>query len=553
MKAKFIALAYVMLAVVAVSREVRSQTTGAPETSERQSSSMAATPESLAPATVYSGARYTFPVLGPLVVAPAPAPGQAVAPQSLDFGQNRVVAERSAVAVEELLPVPVNPGNLLMPDHGENPTLGFGFGVPLAGLASAGNRGILARTEEIPTSGPVVLFRTAIVVNADVLYDTGFQPGFSPGAIALRGSDDWRKSGQFNLQESSADLTSDVQVPGLIFPLQGFFQGEVGPDGLVVRQAFGRVGNLLAGSNWTSFEDPDMLPRTIANTVNKAPAGAAFRPSVAQFQYMLASDRGWALGTAIEQSVNDDFELNPPNTPTANNVRLHRYPDLVSRLRYLHSDGWGKSQVAVLVRAQGYEDTAFEEHFVTGWGVSGSTRFKTWGDDNIRMGVTGGQGIGSYLFGLETAPSSVFDNGDLRPLPCIGTYAGYQHLWTPHVWSTLACGYGQTDTVLDRFADAPQRVKNGWANLVWSVNKNCAAAIEYTYGAKEAWDGRTGENHQIMLSVQIGTQAAPSGSAGSASEEAGAASAAGSAAFRDSESAPATSAPLSRPGYSMRM
>lgn len=436
-----------------------------------------------------SGARYTYPVLG---IPSAIAPGAAE-------------AGRWAFA-DQLLPVPHAPGNVLMADPQalSTPSFGFGLNTPAA----------MATPAAVASPNPVLVLRTAVLANLLTTYDTGFQSGSSPSTIALRGSKNGRKSGVFNMTQSSAELSSDVQLESQA--VQAYINADLAEDRLEVRQAFGRVGNVLGGKYYTTFWDWLTLPGTILK--DSVPAGAVFRPGQVQLQYLLVSESGWCIGAAVEAPDNTDFSL-----PDADDVALPRWPTLVTRTRYLHPDNWGVSQVAVLVRGIGFEDTDGIEHFTTGWGVSATTRFKVARRDNVRVGFVGGEGLGNYIFGLNAGPNAAFidDMNRIHRLQNLGTSAGYQHYWNSEVWSNFVYGFAHASVAGDMSNDVTATSHNGWVNLIWrpSWKPGVAIGLEYDYGKRVAERG-SGENHRIMFSLQIGTPKAKQTSAGPAAPSA---------------------------------
>ena len=466
---------------LASSQEVPAASPATSEQGQGQAAMLAAFQE---PSPSASGSSYSFPILG-------------FRPLARDAGPFASRGDGS-VPLGRLLPVPTDPGNMLMPDAPAPSTLSLGFGVPAFNLPAFRDGAAAEAGME-----PVVMLRTSVLADLDVMYDTGYQESFSPSTIALRGTSDARKSGRVNLSKSLANLTSDVQVPSDNVGAQGYLDLDFYEEGVRVRQAFGRVGNLLAGEYWSTFGDWAALPRSIIK--DKAPAGAIYRPSQALLQYAWTWESGWSIGGAIEQPTTSDFSL-----IQSTDVRLQRWPDLVVRLQRQHPDEWGGSQLAVLVRSMGVEDEHHVEHFATGWGVSGTTRFRTWGNDNLRLGAVGGEGIGSYIFGLNAYQCAAApEAGHLRTLPNYGAFIGYQNYWTSTIWSNYVYGYALVDPLPGMPATATRQTQNAWVDLIWNVKTGVAFGLEYGYGTREARDHSYGDNHQVQVSLQIGTPAVP--------------------------------------------
>ena len=413
----------------------------------------------------------TEPVFAPPADAPSMAP--------LSYGAI------SRVATTQIpLPVPVDPNDMLMQDAYDRSDFGSGFG-----FASAFDAG-----------DPIAVFRLVPNVKLDGTYDTGNPAAnLSPSTFALDGSAAARASGKFAMKTSTANLKTDLQLPDISTQLFMEIQTVQDEATLDFRQIYGRVGNLLGGEYYSSFTDNGTLPQSIVS--NAAPAGAVANPKVAQLQFARLFASGLLVGVAIENPNASDFTL---VTPT--DTRLQRVPDFVGRIRYQPLDAWGSLQAAILLRDFGYEEVSTVERFTSvAVSFSSNARFKIWGDDNVRLGVVGGQGAGARIFGLTAAQVAAGpEGGNLVPLQNVGTFASYQHFWLEELWSNVAYGYAFAD-VTETMVDATRIAHNGWVNLIWNnASGKVALGVEYQFGQQEVGDGRLGINHHIQLSLQVG-------------------------------------------------
>lgn len=382
------------------------------------------------------------------------------------------------------LPVPVDPNDLLMQDALNRSDFGAGYAIQ---TASAG-------------ADPLAVFRLVPNVKLDLAYDTG-NPGSgnpSPSTIALDGSEADRASGIFSMQQSSANLKTDVQVPTVAAQVFMELQADEAFEALDFRQVFGRAGDWLGGKYYSSFVDNGTLPQSIVT--NAAPAGAMPNAGVVQLQYVRLFDSGMLIGAAIEDPAVDDFTLVNPG-----DVRLHRVPDFVARVRYQPLESWGSLQFSTLVRQFAYEDGNLVEHFTTGVSFSGHARLRTVGYNNLRFGVVAGEGAGSRIFGLTANPIAAGPvAGDLEALNNVGAFGSYQHFWSPCLWSNVAYGYASAD-LPPVMAAQTHLAQNGWINLIWNnPSGKIAIGLEYQLGEREIGAGREGLNHHIQLSLQIG-------------------------------------------------
>ena len=348
------------------------------------------------------------------------------------------------------------------------------------------------------TGATLAVFRLLPNVKLDATYDTG-NPGddLSPTGFALQGSEEARGNGVFGMQSSQASLATDIQVPSVTAQVFMDIQS-VGFDELEFRQIYGRVGNLLGGDYYSSFTDSGTLPQTIVPMGNVA--GSIQNPKTTQLQYSRLFGIGLLISAAIENPNTEDYTL-----VATDDTRLSRIPDFVARVRYQPLDAWGSVQGAILVRHFIFEDTLMNEHHTSAVSFSGNARFKTWGDNNVRLGGVAGEGAGGRIFGLNGAQVAAGPlAGSLNALENVGGFASYQHFWLENLWSNVAYGYAFAD-VTAAMGDQPRRSQNGWVNLIWNNSSgNVAFGVEYQVGQLEVGDGRHGFNHHIQLSMQIG-------------------------------------------------
>jgi hypothetical protein len=381
------------------------------------------------------------------------------------------------------LPVPVDPNDMLMQDAFDRSDFGSGYAIATFG----------------DSEDPYAMFRLVPNVNLNTTYNTGNPgDGLSPSTFALQGSNEARASGRFAMDTTAASLKSDVQIPSLTAQIYTEIRA-TGSGQLDFRQIYGRAGNWLGGSYFSSFADSGTLPQSIV--LNAAPAGAIASPSVVQLQYVRLFESGLLVGAAIENPNGSDFTL-----VNATDVPLLRVPDFVARVRYQPFNTWGSLQGALLLRQFAYEDIGTVEHFSpVAVSFSSNARFKTFGDDNVRLGVVGGQGAGSRIFGLNAAQIAAGPSGtSLVPLQNVGAFASYQHFWTESLWSNVAYGYAYAE-LSPSMTDLTRRSQNGWVNLIWNDPRGkIALGLEYQVGQQEIGDGRHGLNHCVQLSMQIG-------------------------------------------------
>jgi len=419
-----------------------------------------------------------------------------------DFGFGRAAdfgAVRWISTTQIPLPVAVDPNDMLMQDAFNRSDFGDGLGIATA----------------VNPDDPVAVLRIVPNVKLIGTYNTGSpnSDNLSPSGFALQGSKEARARGRFAMDETTANLKTDLQIPDVTTQVFLDIQAPKEGTALDFRQIFARTGNLLGGKYYSSFADNGTLPQTIFQ--NSAPAGAIAAPNVVQLQYVRLFDSGILIGAAVENPTSTDFTL-----VSDTDVRLQRVPDFVARVRYQPLDAWGSVQGAILLRQFAYNDVNGADHFTNvAVSFSSNARFKVFDDNNVRLGVVGGQGAGSRIFGLtDSAVAAGPSNGSLVPLQNVGTFISYQHFWSDFLWTNLAYGYAFADTT-PTMREATRRSQNGWVNLVWNnPSAKVALAVEYQAGQQEVGNGQHGFNHGIAFFMQLGKgyQSPDGGSGGGA-------------------------------------
>jgi len=261
-----------------------------------------------------------------------------------------------------------------------------------------------------------------------------------PGAIPV-GGDSEDVATDFNARQTRFWLTTDGVVGGhkIGTRLEMDFQTLPGSgdqrttsgSNPALRRAFVTIDNWLIGQEWTNFQNTAVLPES-ADFVGAA-EGTVFARQ-AQVRYT----RG-PFSIALE---------NPETTvtPFGGGARIiaddNSLPDLTAR--YGLSRPWGAVQLSGLLRQLKYQNPATNiDSTATGWGLSASALFKVGAQDDIRLMLTGGEGIGRYV-GLNFSNDAVLDaSGELEAIGVVAGFAAYRHVWAPGwrsslIWSAVA-------------------------------------------------------------------------------------------------------------------
>ncbi|WP_295198643.1 DcaP family trimeric outer membrane transporter [uncultured Brevundimonas sp.] len=323
-----------------------------------------------------------------------------------------------------------------------------------------------------------------------------------PGSIPIGGADEDTAT-DFNARQTRFWLTTDGMVGGhkIGTRMEMDFQTLPGagdqrttsPANPALRRAFITIDNWLIGQEWTNFQNTAVLPES-ADFIGAA-EGTVFARQV-QVRYT----RG-PFSVSVE---------NPETTvtPFGGGARIvaddSTLPDFTAR--YAVSKPWGDFQIAGLLRQLKYQSPATNiDSTATGWGLSASTKIKVGAKDDLRLMVTGGEGIGRYV-GLNFSNDAVLNgSGDLDAIGVVAGFAAYRHVWAPGWRSSLIWSAQKVDNDLAFTGLAANRSAQSFhANLIWSPVTAFDVGAELMFADREIETGASGDMTRLILFAKYG-------------------------------------------------
>jgi cob(I)alamin adenosyltransferase len=323
-----------------------------------------------------------------------------------------------------------------------------------------------------------------------------------PGSIPIGGADEDTAT-DFNARQTRFWLTTDGMVGGhkIGTRMEMDFQTLPGagdqrttsPANPALRRAFITIDNWLIGQEWTNFQNTAVLPES-ADFIGAA-EGTVFARQV-QVRYT----RG-PFSVSVE---------NPETTvtPFGGGARIvaddNSLPDFTAR--YAASKPWGDFQFAGLLRQLKYQSPASNiDSTATGWGLSASTKIKVGAKDDLRLMVTGGEGIGRYV-GLNFSNDAVLNgSGDLDAIGVVAGFAAYRHVWAPGWRSSLIWSAQKVDNDLAFTGLAANRsAQSLHANLIWSPVTAFDVGAELMFADREIETGASGDMTRLILFAKYG-------------------------------------------------
>lgn len=326
---------------------------------------------------------------------------------------------------------------------------------------------------------------------------------YLPGSIPVGGADESTAT-DFNARQTRFWLTTDGMIGGhkvgtriemdfQVLPGTGD-QRTTSPSTPALRRAFVTIDNWLFGQEWTNFQNLAVLPDT-ADYVG-ASEGTVFNRQV-QVRYT----RG-PFSIALE---NPETTITPHLGATRIVADDNSLPDLTAR--YAISRPWGEASVAGLVRQLRYQTTGVGaiDSSTAGWGLSAAARIKVGAADDLRLMLSGGEGIGRYV-GLNFANDAVLNaSGDLQAIRLVAGFASYRHIWSPQWRSNLTWSAQTVDNDPSIIGLATNRsAQSVRANLIWTPIPGMDLGAELMHGERELESGLSGDVTRLQVFAKYG-------------------------------------------------
>lgn len=264
-----------------------------------------------------------------------------------------------------------------------------------------------------------------------------------------------------------------------------------------LRVAYGQIGRWRIGQDWSTFMDVDNSPETVDFN---GPIGYPFlRQPMIRYTYPLGAGSDLVFAVESSKSVvvtGTGFDAVPISGNT------ERVPDLVARWNY--AGKWGAFTLRGVTNELRVNTGAAPKTGRRGYGVGAGLSLKAPGNDVFVAQLTGGDGIGRYLYYIDGATLDVANNRILKE-KAWGVMAGYTHNWSDSYRSTLAVGYLKTlsgeyvDYQLVGKNNPNKSLTQAHLNLFWTPAKNVDVGAEYIWGVRKTFRDDKGELSRINL------------------------------------------------------
>jgi hypothetical protein len=342
------------------------------------------------------------------------------------------------------------------------------------------------------------LIRTAVVLTLDPL---GTDDRFLTSSIPVGVPDTTGEAKRTNISGRASRLNVEFRTPGGREEVRAFLEGDfAGTAGIEnafrLRHAYAQYRGFLVGQTWSTFSDPWVEIEDL--DFEGISSENVIRQPLLRYWWTHRRNR---IAIAIET----------PAVSITGGTGVNLFPDVVLR-EYFDTGHGGHVQVAGVLRQ--IRGEAIPGDVRSTWGGGGSVsgvlkvpvRALT---DRFMFQLNVGSGIARYVNDISAGGlDAVFDTttGDLRALPAIGWYVGYEHQWkewqftqTMRLRSTVLWSLVDVHNFAFQPGDAYDRTNRYAANLVFSPSVRVDVGIEFIHGVRANFDGQHASANQVQM------------------------------------------------------
>ena len=269
-----------------------------------------------------------------------------------------------------------------------------------------------------------------------------------------------------------------------------------------LRLAYGEMGPLLAGQDWSTFMDLSVFPNIYEYW---GPSGQILiRNPMVRYTLNLGNHSNLAFAIEHPGSQVDPGQVREVD-PSLKVTSVHRVPDLI--VRYRIEKRWGHFQAAGLIRSLGYDaQTDSIEIFhgnEFGWGLNLSSIVNLYKRDKLRLQFVFGEGYAGYNDdgGVELAPDE--NSNAVVPFQ-YGIVAFYDLFWNRH-W-TNSIGYSETTQInsAGQLDNALYKLQYAIFNTTYQIVPGKAmVALEYQFGKRYNKNNASATDNRIMFTAKF--------------------------------------------------
>ncbi len=265
---------------------------------------------------------------------------------------------------------------------------------------------------------------------------------------------------------------------------------------LRLRHAYGEIdtlyGRFLFGQTWTVLQNRQAAPNK--TTYGELPGEILKR----NIQFRWTTTHTWDKVKWVNRlSLENPDSLLMDKTGKIVRPDDDRIPDIMLRTQAVSR--YGNLSLAAYIRELrcNIEDTCQDSKTVSGVSLSGAYIFNP--EDQLRIQINHGRGIGRYAAGSAFPDASIKDDGTLKPIRVQQLMLSYSHKWSNSVYSALIYNNGQTNN-FEEVDSATDSIESHSLNTVWYYTKKIRFGLEFIHANTTWTDGSKGKLNRGILS-----------------------------------------------------
>ena len=332
----------------------------------------------------------------------------------------------------------------------------------------------------------------------DVIYDVDDNLG-STSAQSMTAPNDSDNTGHFAMDATTSRLGVETRTPASMGgDVRTVIEGDFFGGSLRLRRAFGEWNGILAGQEWSNFVTFIGTSPTLSFTGTVGyPRGA--RNS--QLRYTVDN-----FSIAIESVGQGDFFTGGDDGAELG-LAKRSLPDLT--LRYQDTSGPVNFAMGAVIRQLEWDDGDDNSETALGFGLMGAASMEIVPGTTLRGTISGGPGIGSYLY-VQPAGASYTDNtsdNDIEPITAYGGTIGItQALGMGNLTLAYATTIADIDDAVDDAngvdEDANERFQQVYLNYIWSPVDRVMYGVELSWNDRETQAGDSFDAVRLQGSVR---------------------------------------------------
>jgi len=257
-----------------------------------------------------------------------------------------------------------------------------------------------------------------------------------------------------------------------------------------IRHAFIKYKGFLVGQTWSTFMDTGALPESV--DFIGSTDGTIFNRQT-QLRYTAGS---WDF--AVENSESTITPFGGGGRIVADDGAI---PDFV--VRYTHTADWGYVKVAGLARQLAYDNGADIDTTQASYGLSVTSKIGVGAQNDIRISVNSGAGLGRYS-AINAANGGVLAaNGEIETIDSSAFAVAYRHVWNDEFRSNIIySAFSADNNVVLTGESVTAKTQSMRVNLFYQPTAKITVGAEYALAKREIESGADGDMNRLQFSMK---------------------------------------------------